>query len=399
MGNDGYKEIKDATWHQVYSKLGVIKFRKKNSLRKAKIFLKAVSFILVATVSGGLSGAYVARKLYTDKLGLSNTSLFQSSDNTNRIVSVPTISRVAETVGPAVVGISSKFEGVMGKKTYTGGSGIIFDSRGYIVTNYHVIKGANNVTIKLSNGKVFTAKYVGSDINSDLAVVKINAVNLPIASFGDSSKVKVGDIAIAIGNPLGEEFTGIVTAGIISAVNRKIQDGEKTFNILQTDAIISPGNSGGALCNDIGEVIGINNLKIGLDDTTNIEGLGFAISINDANEVIKQIMSSALHSKDIPKENINDKPIMGIKAVDAVPGQNNGVRGVYVKEVIIGSDAAIAGVHPTDIIVQADALKILSLKDFEGVIKLHKVGDPIKYKIFRDGKFIQITIVVSHNDT
>ena len=401
MGNDSYKEVKDATWQQVCGKLGVIKFRKKNNLRKAKIFLKVVSFLLVATVSGGLSGAYEARKLYTDKLNLSNTSLFQSTNNTNSTISIPnsSITRVAETVGPAVVGICSNFEAAKGKRTYSGGSGIIFDSRGYIVTNYHIIKGANSVTIKLSNGKEFSARYVGSDINSDLAVVKIDAVNLPIASFGDSSKVKVGDIAIAIGNPLGEEFTGIVTAGIISAVNRKIQYGENTYNILQTDAIISPGNSGGALCNDIGEVIGINNLKLGLDNTNNIEGLGFAISINDADEVIKQIMSTALHSKEIPKENSNDKPIMGITAINAVPGQNNGIKGAYVKQVIIGSEAAIAGIHPTDIIVQVNKVKILNLKDFEDVIKLHKVGDHIEYKIFRHGKFIQITIVVSKNNS
>jgi len=397
LGNDGYEEIKDATWQQVNNEIGEIKFRKKNSTRKAKNLLKGLSFILVATVSGGFSGAYVARNIYNDKLNLSSTSLFQSSSNTYRTADVPksAVTRVAENIGPAVVGITSKMEGTVGEKNSTGGSGIIFDSSGYIVTNYHIIQGANKITVKLSNGKVFIAKYVGSELKSDLAVLKIDATNLPIVSFGDSSKVKVGDIAIAIGNPLGEEFAGTVTAGIISAVNRKMQDGQKTYKILQTDAKISAGNSGGALCNEIGEVIGINDLKIGSDDANNIEELGFAISINDANDIIKQIMNTVIPLKDRPKENINDKPIMGIRAVDAVPGQNNGIKGAYVKEVIIGGAAAVAGIHPTDIIVKINDVIVLSLKDFENAIKLHKTGDSIKYKIFRNGKFIEINVVLS----
>jgi len=397
LGSNGYKEIKDATWQQVSNEIGEIKFRKKNSTRRVKNFLKVISFLLVATVSGGLSGAYVAKSIYNDKLNLSSTSLFQSNVNSYRTADIPksAITRVAENIGPAVVGITSKLEGTVGEKNSTGGSGIIFDSSGYIVTNYHIIQGANKITVTLANGKVFSAKYVGSELKSDLAVLKIEATNLPIVNFGDSSKVKVGDIAIAIGNPLGEEFAGTVTAGIISAVNRKVQDGEKTYRILQTDAKISSGNSGGALCNEIGEVIGINNLKIGFNDTTNIEGLGFAISINDSNDVIKQIMNTVIPLKDRPKENINDKPIMGIKAVDVVSGQNNGIKGVYVKEVIIGGVAAVAGIHPTDIIVQIDEVIVLSLKDFSNAIKLHKVGDSIKYKIFRSGKYIEINVVLS----
>lgn len=397
MGHDGYKEIKDATWQQVCNDAGEIKFRKKNGPRRAKNFLKAISFLLVATVSGGLSGAYMARMLYADKLDLSSTSLFQSNGNTYRTVDIPksAITRVAETIGPAVVGISGNMEGTLGEKKTTSGSGIVFDSKGYIVTNYHVIQGVSKINVKLSNGKVFVAKIVGSELKSDLAVIKIEADNLPIVTFGDSSKVKVGDIAIAIGNPLGEEFAGTVTAGIISAVNRKIQDGDKPFKILQTDAAISPGNSGGALCNEIGEVIGINNVKIGFNDITNIEGLGFAISINDANEVIKAIMNTVIPAKDRPKENTDDKPIMGIKAVDAVTSQSNGIKGAYVKEIIIGSVAAIAGIHPTDIIVQVDEILITSLKDLDNAIKLHKAKDTIKYKIFRNGDYIEINVVLS----
>lgn len=397
MGDDGYKGIKDANWEQVNSDLGEIKFRKRNSARKAKKLVKALSFFLVASFSGGLSGFYVAKGIYADEFTHSNTSLFQPNTNSYRTVDMQksTFTKVAETIGPAVVGISIKFEGSLGEKDSANASGMIFDSKGYIVTNYHVIQGADKITVKLSNGKVFLAKYVGSEPKSDLAVIKIDADNLPIVSFGDSSKVKVGDIAIAIGNPLGEEFAGTVTSGIISAVNRKIQNGGKTYKILQTDAVISLGNSGGALCNEIGEVVGINNVNLISNDIDNIQGLGFAISINEANEVIKTIMSTVLPAKDRPKENVDIKTIMGIKAVDAVIGANNDIKGAYVKEVVIGSEAAIAGIHPTDIIVQIDEMKILGFKDFENVIKSHKSKDSIKYKIYRNGQFVEITLVLS----
>ena len=148
------------------------------------------------------------------------------------------------------------------------GSGIIYKSDGFIITNYHVIEGATEIKVKLSNDNILIAKVVGSDAISDLAVIKVEANNLPIAKFGDSSKVKVGDLAVAIGNPLGEQFSGTVTAGIISALDRKInivnkKTGEQTiYKVMQTDAVINPGNSGGPLCNIYGEVIGINSLKI-----------------------------------------------------------------------------------------------------------------------------------------
>lgn len=245
---------------------GEINFKRS---RRRKIITNIVVLLVVACISA-LSGAITASYIIKSKLsrnfyGPTNQSLFEQSENNdkNKKEELPknSITKVAESVGPAVVGISNKAEGYFGVADQGSGSGIIFDPDGYIVTNNHVIDGAQKITIKLSTGKVLDASVVGKDPRSDLAVIKVNAKNLPVAKFGDSSKVKVGDMAIAIGNPLGEEFAGTVTAGIVSGVNRKIQYGGAIYKLIQTDAAINPGNSGGALCNEAGEIIGINSLK------------------------------------------------------------------------------------------------------------------------------------------
>lgn len=238
-------------------------------------------------------------------------------ENKNEQLPKNSITKVAESVGPAVVGISNKTEGYFGQEDQGSGSGIIFDPNGYIVTNNHVIDGAQKITIKLSTGKVLNASLVGTDRRSDLAVIKVDAKNLPVAKFGDSSKVKVGDVAIAIGNPLGEEFAGTVTAGIVSATNRKIQYAGAVYKLIQTDAAINPGNSGGALCNDAGEIIGINSLK------EKAEGIGFAISINEAKDIIKSLMDYGKVSR----------PYLGV-AGKTISSEQTGVSGAYVAEVV-----------------------------------------------------------------
>jgi serine protease Do len=300
---------------------GNIKFINKRSKAKLMIFTKAIAFVLIAMVSGGVSGAYVANKKYSDKV---DTSINQSLNGTKEaatktnVAGIPEnpITKVAETVAPTVVGVSDKAEGYFGLKDVGSGSGIIVDPNGYIVTNNHVIEGAEKVSVKLSSGKILPATVVGTDPRSDLAVIKVNAQNLPIAKLGDSSKVRVGDVAIAIGNPLGEEFAGSVTAGIISALNRKIQYGGSIYKVIQTDAAINPGNSGGPLCNEAGEVIGINSLKIGSEQ--NAEGMGFAISINEAKNIIKSLMD---YGK-VPRA------FLGIYGQSVVSEKNN-IQGVY----------------------------------------------------------------------
>ncbi len=299
-------------------------------------------------------------------------------ENKNEQLPKNSITKVAESVGPAVVGISNKTEGYFGQEDQGSGSGIIFDPNGYIVTNNHVIDGAQKITIKLSTGKVLNASLVGTDRRSDLAVIKVDAKNLPVAKFGDSSKVKVGDVAIAIGNPLGEEFAGTVTAGIVSATNRKIQYAGAVYKLIQTDAAINPGNSGGALCNDAGEIIGINSLK------EKAEGIGFAISINEAKDIIKSLMDYGKVSR----------PYLGV-AGKTISSEQTGVSGAYVAEVVQGSGAAAAGIKPTDIIVELDGKKVTKFEDLADILDTHKVGDTVKAKILRNSKYKEINIILS----
>ena len=192
------------------------------------------------------------------------------------------IVQAARKVGPTVVGITNKayvrdfFNRVqLAERGY--GSGVIYDKSGLIVTNNHVVDGASEIIVSLADGRSAQGKVLGTDAATDLAVVKIELDNLPVAEFGDSSTVQVGEPAIAIGNPLGMEFRGSVTVGIISALNRSVEIGEKKFTLFQTDAAINPGNSGGALVNADGEIIGINSAKIAV---SNVEGILMHKSLN-----------------------------------------------------------------------------------------------------------------------
>lgn len=317
MGNkNNYKvreQIEDAMWKNAESGsdiFGEIKFRKNNKKNHFKSFLKVFSFILIASLSGGITAQYA---INNDKAPKDVSGALKPSSLGDKIQSTPesSISQVAKKVSPAVVGISNKQEGLWDTPEESG-SGIIYKSDGFIITNYHVVEGATEIKVKLSNNYVLKARVVGSDAISDLAVLKVEASNLPIAKFGDSSKLKVGDVAIALGNPIGEQFSGTVTAGIISAIDRKInivdkKTGEQTiYKVIQTDAVINPGNSGGSLCNSYGEVIGINSFKI--NSVIGSEGTGFAISTNEAKEIINDLMT---YGKVI-------RPAIGIYGVTAI---------------------------------------------------------------------------------
>lgn len=387
MDDNKLGEVKDVKWKNIDGGEGKIKFRNRKNRGKLRNFIKGVAFIIIAAVSGGISGAYVIDKKYSNKTYTpNNQSLIEPKEEGAQTKTGDTtknaITKVAETVGPAVVGISNRSEGFFGSQDIGSGSGIIFDSNGYIATNNHVIEGAAKVTVKLSSGKTLDATIVGSDPRSDLAVIKVEAQNLPTAKFGDSSKVKVGDTAIAIGNPLGEEFAGSVTSGIVSALNRRIQYGGTIYKVLQTDAAINPGNSGGPLCNELGEVIGINSLKIGTEQ--NAEGMGFAISINEAKSIIKSLMDYGKVSR----------PFLGIYGQSVVSEKNN-IQGVYVREVIAGSGAAAAGVKPTDIILELDKKKVTKFEDLSDILDKHKIGDSVVCKIWRSGKTMEINITLS----
>lgn len=356
--------------------------------RKPRKFMRFLGLILIVFFSasiGGILGGYYVKKNYDNGYVYQEKSQenIKNLSQNNETADIPknSINEVADAVGPAIVGVDNNVRTWGGGTALQGsGSGIIFDKSGYIVTNEHVIDGATNITVTLPGGKKLPAKVIGSDIRTDLAVLKINATNLPVAKFGDSSKVRVGDTAIAIGNPLGEEFAGSVTAGVVSAVNRKLYLDGKVYRLIQTDASINPGNSGGALCNTAGEVIGINTLK-----NVDAEGMGFAIPINEAIPIIQSLMKNGYVSR----------PYIGIEYqfIDEDTAKENEVPvGGYVVRVIRDGAAEKAGILPGDIIIDLDGVNIDTSDALTEILSKHKVGDVVTMKIYRSGKYQNVQI-------
>ena len=311
----------------------------------------------------------------------------------------------ANKILPSIVGIkidytvnSTSIFGRTGSTTATAsGSGIIISEDGYILTNNHVVSSsssdsnsyyqiseATKVTVTLFNDETeYEAKIVGQDEQTDLAVIKIEKTGLTKAEFADSDDVKVGEFAMAVGNPVN--MTSTVTTGIVSAVNRKITDSDgKTYTCIQTDAAINSGNSGGALVNAQGKVIGINTLKL---SGTGIEGIGFAIPINSTTDITSQLIQ---YSK-------VKRPFIGISGIDldeATAKKYNLVIGVYVKSVEDFSSAEKGGLKSGDVIIEADGKSIKSMDELNEIKNSHQIGDTMKLKINRDGSEKEITLTL-----
>jgi S1-C subfamily serine protease len=267
------------------------------------------------------------------------------------------------------------------------GSGVVIQSNGYILTCNHVIEGASKIKVTLRNKKSYTAKVVGADSDNDIAVLKINAVGLSAATYGDSSKLSVGDKVVAIGNPLGE-LSNTATTGIISARNRNLTIDGKKMNLLQTDASINPGNSGGALFNSSGNLIGIVVAK---STGSDVEGLGFAIPINRAAKVAKTLIKT---HKGANGTSTSSTPTIGISVTElsASEAKQNGLdgAGVYVADVT-GSNAKAAGFKVGDRIISADGTVVGSYNKLKSILKKHKSGDKIKVIVARNGKSVTLT--------
>ena len=290
--------------------------------------------------------------------------------------------RAAKLVGPTVVGITNKavahdwFNNPV--ETEGVGSGVIFRKDGYIVTNNHVISGAKELIVSLPDGRSLKGKLIGADEMTDLAVVKVDAKDLPVASFGDSDKIVVGEPAIAIGNPMGLEFKGSVTSGVISALNRTLDISDKRVKLLQTDAAINPGNSGGALVNADGEVIGINSAKVAANG---VEGMGFAIPINTVQNIINEIMDKGYVAR----------PYLGVSVFDPETAGRYGYqlnidKGVYIFQLTLNGPCGKAGLQRGDIILKIDGEETNSVSDLRGKIAEKKVGDTVKVTFDRNGK-------------
>lgn len=300
------------------------------------------------------------------------------------------IVQVAKTVGPAVVGITNKAvaRDFFNRQVETEGvgSGVIFRSDGYIVTNNHVIAGAKELIVSLSDGNTINGELVGADEMTDIAVVKVDAKDLPTAKFGNSDDVMVGETAVAIGNPMGLEFQGSVTVGVISALNRTLELNDRRVNLLQTDAAISPGNSGGALCNTDCEVIGINSAKLARSD---VEGMAFAIPINTVQSIIDELMEKGYVARPYLGVTIFDKPTAARYGY-----QLNIDKGVYVFQVALDAPAGRAGLQRGDVILSIDDKEVNSVSEIRNDIAARKVGDKVKVKYDRDGVVNTVEVVL-----
>lgn len=372
---------------------GIVNVSYVSEKKKSKIPQIMIYIILVIFVStlSSLATYFLVTKGNGFKLTGSNNTTYNVENVENPVVAV------AQIAGPSVVGVSvsyleQSFFGSL-EEGESEGSGIIYSEDGYIITNYHVIEDALNsssatVKITLSNEEEYEAEIIGSDQVTDLALLKIEKDGLTAAKFGKSEKLNVGELAVAIGNPLGKEFAGSVTVGYISALNRTITSDGRTYNVIQTDAAINPGNSGGALVNSKGEVIGINTAKI---NDTSVEGLGFAIPSDDALTIIEELKVSG---KII-------RPYIGIYGIDLdemTAKRNKLVEGVYVYQTYNGSPAQQAGIQKGDIIVEFDGKKITTKQELNDIKNSKKIGDTIKVKVYRLGEYKEGEIVLGSDE-
>ena len=300
------------------------------------------------------------------------------------------IVQAARKVGPTVVGITNKayvrdfFNRVqLAERGY--GSGVIYDKSGLIVTNNHVVDGASEIIVSLADGRSAQGKVLGTDAATDLAVVKIELDNLPVAEFGDSSTVQVGEPAIAIGNPLGMEFRGSVTVGIISALNRSVEIGEKKFTLFQTDAAIDL-ILGEEVTTADGEIIGINSAKIAV---SNVEGIGFAIPINNVKPIIKELASKGRVAH----------PYVGASLIDKTIAKQYGFDmdlhdGLFIMKLSKGGPLARAGARTGDIITEFNGVKVQSVAALRDEIAKHKVGDQVNITVLRNENQMTLAVVL-----
>lgn len=380
--------------------------KEKSSFGK-NVLLPFCSGVLGATLVIGT--CFGVPNIRSQILRNSNSSSIQASTNTtnNGMVDLVSLSNYSDTtigvankVLPSIVGITVEYNvnSIFSRQQSTAeaeGSGIIISEDGYILTNNHVVTSsdtssyyqvseASKIIVKLFNDSTeYEAKIIGTDSQTDLAVIKIEKTGLTAATLGDSDQVKVGEVSLAIGNPLGMQSS--VTSGIISAVNREVTDTDgKTYSLIQTDAAINSGNSGGALVNSNGEVIGINTLKL---NGTGIEGMGFAIPINSTKTITQQLIQDGKVKR----------PYIGItgRDVDEKTAQvNNIVPGIYVISVESFSAAEKAGIKTGDVIISADDTSISTMDELNAIKNKHQINDEMILKVNRNGKEIDVKLTL-----
>ena len=379
--------------------------KKKKKFNGKRVARSAVALVLAAAMgfAGGFVGAKFggSGKVVIQQVAPSSTA--NSSDSADSSITAAsssgsslTTEQVADLVSPSVVVITTE-QVVYSQWSWYGqnqvesgaGSGVIISSDGYILTCAHVVDGASTITVTIGD-KDYTATLVGEDTTSDIAVIKIDADGLTPATVGNSDSLKVGQSVMAVGNPLGE-LGGTVTGGMISALNRSVtiqgSSSVNTMSLIQMDASVSPGNSGGGLFNMNGELVGIVNAKSSSSDA---EGLGFAIPINDAIKVAQELLENGY---------VTGRPYLGITylaVTDAQTASQLGVNayGVYVVEVVKGGPAEKAGLQAGDRIVSVDGTEIASKDDLGTLMQEHAAGDTLSITIARDGQMQTVNVTL-----
>lgn len=352
-----------------------------------------LAFCVVASAGMGVGGGMLAYQMSgnnTPQSTSSNVSGLQQVASKSTSGEELTVEQIAEKAANSVVEITT--EGVSTDNTMRqmitqgAGSGVILTEDGQIVTNNHVIEGANKITVTLRTGESYDATLIGTDPETDVALLKINATGLTAAELGDSDSLKVGETAVAIGNPLGQ-LGGTVTNGIISALDRQITLENKTMNLLQTNAAINPGNSGGGLFNGQGQLIGVVVAKSAEE---NVEGLGFAIPVNKVKSVVEQLSSYGY---------VKGRVELGVSLVDITSEQQAMMYqvsqlGVYIWQVTNGSAAQAAGLKQGDCIQTVGGTKVSTAADVKAELQKHEVGETITIEVLRNGQTqsVQVTL-------
>ena len=308
----------------------------------------------------------------------------QSLENTAEVPGAISWQDVYEKVLPSVVSITCH-DGL----TASSGTGVIMDAGGYIITNAHVVEDALEIAVLLTDGRELTARCVGADMLSDLAVLRVTASGLVPAVFGDSDKLRVGDEVVAIGDPLGVELRGTMTNGIISGINRDIKSGNRTLTLMQTTAALNTGNSGGPLVNCYGQVVGINTMKIGdYASEGGVEGLGFAIPITSVQTILEQLAS---------KGYVAGRPDLGLKGQEISTFYQFYYRmpaGILITEVAEDSSAAHQGLRRGDILLTLDGVAVTNLDILQEITYASTVGQELQATIYREGREIPLTLIM-----
>ena len=351
-----------------------------------------IATMIVSSIMGAAIGGAFGRTVQTDSRQSRNDSDLSQLDLSDATGSELTVSQIVDKNENAVVEIvvSGTAQNMWGQMQLVqgAGSGVIVKDDGYIATNYHVIQGANKVEVTLHNGETYAARIIGSDPANDIAVIKIDAKELSTVTIGDSSTVDVGDLAVAIGNPLGQ-LGGTATTGIISALDRTLEVEGTTLTLLQTDAAINGGNSGGGLFNSKGELIGIVESKA---SAVGVEGLAFALPINSVSGIINDMIENGGSAQVAA-----GTPAVGIviSEVSEDNAQYYGLEsaGVYIAQVT-GENAKQAGFQEKDRIVSFNGTEIGSSNEFITLVRKCKVGDTVTVVVSRNGQQIEIKTVL-----